>query len=242
MQTKNITNVGKIKLNSFRPLCKNAIGFRAITEKGLAPFIDSSCRREPDLEHSFPSISALCRQSIFAPHLRKGDVVVYITVKNDYPNADVKEEHHRLVAVLQVKEVFETHKLGANWYYENNLTVPSNCMIENNPPKLFDETAGNYEKVTDIAKFLSKPIEVQTKIGERRIELWDRNYQDKANKWGVFIVTEPIFVELNDSPIILEQDWINLLGKVPNTRNPNNIKKEKLIELCLIAGINLTVT
>jgi hypothetical protein len=43
------------------------------------PFIDASCRREPDLESRYPSITALCREGHFAPHLHEGDVVAYMT-------------------------------------------------------------------------------------------------------------------------------------------------------------------
>ena len=69
-----------IKLNSFRPLCGTILGVEAISKYKFPPFIDASCRREPDFQNPFPSISALCRQGQFAPHLRKDDIVVYMTV------------------------------------------------------------------------------------------------------------------------------------------------------------------
>src|SRR5690242_3801853 len=83
-----------IRLNSFHPLCETGIGRRAIQTGNFPPFIDASWRREPDLEHDHPSITCLCRQEEFAPHLQPNDIVVYITVKGkwfeDY-------EHYRLI-------------------------------------------------------------------------------------------------------------------------------------------------
>jgi len=43
---------------TYRPLESTATGRRVKTDP---PFADGSCRREPDLESKFPSITALCR-------------------------------------------------------------------------------------------------------------------------------------------------------------------------------------
>ena len=48
-------------LNSYAPLVSTAAGRKAWELHELPPFIDGSIRREPDLEHEFPSISCLCR-------------------------------------------------------------------------------------------------------------------------------------------------------------------------------------
>jgi hypothetical protein len=45
--------------NSFRPLLNTREGRAAIERFGLPPFIDGSCRREPDFQSEFPSISGL---------------------------------------------------------------------------------------------------------------------------------------------------------------------------------------
>jgi hypothetical protein len=47
-------------LCSFRPLAASVVGQRAANQFGLPRFLDASCRREPDFESAFPSISALC--------------------------------------------------------------------------------------------------------------------------------------------------------------------------------------
>lgn len=95
-----------IRLSSFYPLCMSEIGMNAIEKYGYPPFIDSSCRREPDFENEYPSITVLCRQRKFAPILCQNDIVVYITVKGkwfkDYG-------HRRLIAILEVTEKKHSH-------------------------------------------------------------------------------------------------------------------------------------
>jgi hypothetical protein len=53
-------------------------GQNAIAQFSISTYVDASCRRETDLECEPPSISALCRGELFAPHLKEGDEVVYI--------------------------------------------------------------------------------------------------------------------------------------------------------------------
>jgi hypothetical protein len=48
-------------LATFRPFTYTAGGRRAVQEYGLPSFIDGTCRREPDVESSFPSVLAACR-------------------------------------------------------------------------------------------------------------------------------------------------------------------------------------
>jgi hypothetical protein len=53
--------MGAFYVTTYRPICATAEGRRAVDEHQLAPFIDASCRREPDFEAAYPTISALCR-------------------------------------------------------------------------------------------------------------------------------------------------------------------------------------
>jgi hypothetical protein len=78
-----ITNemTGRCFLATFHPLIRTSRGRKAVQEYRLPPFIDGSCRREPDFESPFPSITAICRAGNFAPRLRVDDQVVYLTVK-----------------------------------------------------------------------------------------------------------------------------------------------------------------
>ena len=89
-------------VNEFRPLAQTPVGQKAIDQHKLPPFIDASCRREPDLESAFPSITAICRGEYFAPLLRENDVIAYVTKDFVYPPKAASAR--RLVAVLQVKE------------------------------------------------------------------------------------------------------------------------------------------
>ena len=211
------------------------IGLRAVNDFDCPPFIDASCRREPDFESEFPSITALCRQEKFAPILFPNDIVVYITVKGKWLT---DYDHYRLISILVVTEKKESHLQGAAWYRSKNIPLPSNCMVDDNYPFEFHETAGNYEKKSDINKFLNYDIEKQKQIGKRRIEIWNGEYLNKSKKWGDFVITKPIFRELYNPPILTDEDMKKIFGKVPNTRNPNKIKKEELKELAKYADIN----
>ena len=164
-----INEIGTIRLNSYKPLCINEFGQIAVTKYGFPPFIDASCRREPDFENTFPSITALCRKGKFAPQLREKDIIVYITVQGKYQNAEIKESHNRLVSIVQIIKVCKNHQTAAEWYLNNNLPIPSNCMIEENPPKQFDQTAVAtfFKGKKDIHKFLDRPEDFQTKFGKK---------------------------------------------------------------------------
>jgi hypothetical protein len=83
-------------LATYRPLVKSRAGREAIRQHALLPFIDGSCRREPDFESRFPSIAAICRAGTFAPRLLVGDRIAYLTVKGKYVGA--REFGWRLVA------------------------------------------------------------------------------------------------------------------------------------------------
>ena len=118
-------------LVTYRPLLQTRLGRQAVKEHGLPRFIDGSCRREPDFESAYPSITALCRGSRFAPRLHPGDHVIYITTKGSYLGR--RERHWRLTSVLQVLHRFASHEQAASWYRERNLALPSNCMVAGNP-------------------------------------------------------------------------------------------------------------
>lgn len=228
-----------IRLNSFRPLCITDIGIRAIDKYNLPLFIDASCRREPDFENEYPSITSLCRQEKFAPHLYPNDIVVYITVKGkwfkDY-------DHYRLIAILNVIEKKKNHLEAASWYRaNNNQNIPSNCMIRSSPPYDYDKTAGNFSTKNEIERFLNHPKEKQELIGQRRVKIWNEDYLNKSKKWGDFVITKTIFKDLYDPPILTIEEMNRIFGKVPNTRNPNKISKEEFKELALYAGINYII-
>lgn len=229
-----------IRLNSYRPLCSTVIGLRAIEQYGYPPFIDASCRREPDFENPNPSITCLCRQELFAPNLYPNDIVIYMTVKGKW---FTDYEHHRLVAILAVRERKETHLEAKQRYIEKGLPIPSNCIVTNNPPFGFDSTAGKFEKIADMERYLAHPLDKKKIIGDRILKIWDNDYIEKSKKNGVFLITDPIFVELKNPPILTDQVLKGIFGKVPNTRNPNIIRERtQFKELVKLADINFIDT
>lgn len=213
-----------------------AIGMRAVTDYGFKPFIDASCRREPDFENDNPSITSLCRQEMFAPNLFPNDILVYITVKGKWLT---DFEHYRLISILEVIDRKDNHLQAASWYRTNSkYGIPSNCMVPDNPPHPFHETAGNYGKASDVKRYLGYSPDKQKIIGDRKVALWNDDYLAKSKKWGVFIITKPIFRELVDPPILTDEDMKKIFGKVPNTRNPNKMTKGQFKELAKYADIN----
>lgn len=234
-----LSGVGTIKLNSFRPLCWNEVGLEAITLHGHPPFIDASCRREPDFENPHPSISALCRGRAFAPHLKTGDVVVYMTVGGVF--SPYKQGHH-LVSILQVEHVHLTHINGCSWYASNGYPIPSNCLVPTNAPYGFDHTAGDFNNKKERMRYLSMPLSSKTRFGSLRVVSWDSRYLSRVTTWPCFVRTRSIYVELNRPPLITPSEFGKIFGRVPNTRIPNKITHSQLTQLAAIAGIDLKIT
>jgi len=225
----------RIYLVSYGTLNRTSFGQKAIEKHGFPPFIDSSCRREPDFESKYPSITALCRGVVFAPKLKVGDIAVYITKK--------MHGFNHLVAILQVIEKCSSHQIAASWYKNNNLPVPSNCLVKGNKPKKLDETGGNNcacsGDVKGIKEFLLLSSDQQIKIATKIITSWDSKYQQRANENSDFIITKPWYLEL-DQPIgISKDDFENIFNRVPVTRNPPKITFSQLQKLGKLA--NLTI-
>jgi hypothetical protein len=231
-----ISKAGIIKLNSFLPLCYTELGIEAIAKYNLPPFIDALCRREPDFDNPFPSITALCRQGQFAPHLKENDLVVYMTVGGHVK--PFKKGHH-LVAILQVEEVYSDHTLAKEAYLNAGLQIPSNCMVEDNLAVDFDKTAGNFKRKSQLKTFMSDTIQAQELEGQNRIKFWDKQYMKKSLIWKSFVKTKAIYVNTKNPPVIESDDFDFIFGKLPNTRSPKIINKEQLIGLAKIAGLDL---
>lgn len=238
MQDLFIPQYRNIKLNSFRPLCMNNLGHKAISTFGFPPFIDASCRREPDFQNPCPSISSLCRQGVFAPHLQLGDIVLYITVKGKYTVR--KEAHHRLVAVLQVENIFSNHAQGQIEYLSQGYETPSNCIVPGNYPYNFDQTAGDFKTKKELNGYLRKDANTQFLIGRRRLKHWDKKYSDKSLKWSCFVKTKILYMNLQDPKPIFVHNFNAIFNKMPNTRTPNKISSNQFTELLKLIDINVT--
>jgi len=217
---------GRSFLASYHPLVETRAGRMAIRDHGLPPFIDGSCRREPDFESSYPSISATCRAGKFAPRLQEGDRVAYLTVKRKYP--DALEPVRYLVAVLRVIKRFGSHIEAAAWYLQRGQPIPSNCFVDGNSPKEFHLTNG---KIPDEDRERLKGDVDPPKV----IRVWDRSYRSRITTWPVFLATEADLLDLNRPPC-LSDDQLRAIfgGKIPCTENPARIaarQMDRLVDL-----------
>ena len=213
---------GRCFLATYRPLVKTFSGRQAMRQHALPPFIDGSCRREPDFESPFPSITATCRSGNFAPRLRVGDRIAYMTVKGRYLGD--AESGWRLVAVLRIIQRFPSHAEAACWYAGQSQPLPSNCLVDGNPPKAFGFTNGD------------PPAEVKKRMIVREdfvrvIRLWDTTYRQRVDKWPVFLATKAEFIELYHPPQLHDADLVAIFTRIPGTLNPPEIPCEKLDRL-----------
>jgi hypothetical protein len=193
---------------------------------GLPPFVDGSCRREPDLQAAAPSISALCRRSKFAPRLCCGDRVAYITAKGRYAG----DVGWCLVALLKVEQRFESHAEAAKWYLSRGFDLPSNCIVPDNEPQTYDRTNRH------------PPYEVRARIPDpeaapkRTVCLWDATYARRARDCGVFLACRSDFLDLWHPPLLRHSDMMAFFNRIPGTQNPPKIARDEFERLATYAA------
>ena len=200
-------------LVSFHPLCSTPHGRRAVKAFRLPPFIDGSCRREPDLQATPASITALCRAGKFAPRLRVGDRIFYMTVKGTYGRV----KGRGLVAALEVIRVLPTHQTAARWYRSRGVGVPSNCMIRGNAPIPVPRTRGLPSNTDESWKLWSK-----SRSGPPTLAAWDQGYKERARDFPCFVVTRSLKPSAINNPRIASDEQINAAlrtDKVPGTQS-----------------------
>jgi len=173
----------KIYLNSFYPLCSTKHGIKAINKYGLQKYIDGSCRREPDLENELPCITGLCRPG-FAEKLNEEDIIIYVTNKKGVGS-------RKLISVLKVTKIFESHEVAADWYIAQNKCIPNNLMVDGNRPFDLNKT---HQKMGWDAWTKQK----------QTLDTWDKSYYDRANDKGKVALCEILYRELNN-PIQLDE-------------------------------------
>jgi hypothetical protein len=218
---------GRCFLATYRPLIKSLAGRQAVRQHALLPFIDGSCRREPDFESRFPSITAICRAGNFAPRLRVGDRIACLTGKGKYLGA--REMGWHLVAVLRVIQHFSSHDDAASWYALQNQPLPSNCFVDGNAPKPFEFTSG------EPPKKIKDRIAIESDFN-RAVRLWDMTYRQRVAKWPVFLATEAEFIELSHPRQLCEVQMRDIFsGRIPITQNPPKIACEQLERLIQVA-------
>lgn len=155
--------------NTYKPLCSTPEGLKAIEKYGYPRFVDHSIRREPDLQHEFPSITSICRGDKFAPRLNKNDVILYCTKKGKF--LGIEKPHWCVIALLKVIEKFDSHEEAANWYKNKGLKLPSNCIVPGNDPLPLDHSAGQI-------------VGCETK------------YIDRVHENSVFLICKKLYCEL----------------------------------------------
>lgn len=203
--------MGGFYLNSYAPLVVSVAGRRSAEEHRIDPFVDGSIRREPDLEHDFPGISCLCRGSQFAPRLRTGDIVAYITKVGRFGK---RNRHQRLTAILQVESTLPSHAAAADWYTERNLPLPSNCMVPDNISKPLDQSH---------RKFRGSRGLMETQIHRA----WDASYRISAKKRGTFVVCRKLWSNLSwSAPVFIRDDLFAAFGYPPGTQTPGELNVE----------------
>lgn len=204
-------------LVSYKPLVLTKTGREASTRYSLPPFIDGSIRREPDLEHSSPSITCICRVAHFAPRLRVGDIVVYYATKWKY---GAGEAHRRVTAILRVARLFDSHAAAAAWYHDRALPLPNNCLVRDNPPY---PVAQSHRHVKGAAAMDDVTL----------ARLWERKYQERAGDHGRFVVCERLWQDLSwEAPRLHDEHLLDVFGRMPITRIPKALPLDRLPALC----------
>lgn len=190
-----------IYLLLYSPLANSTYGRGVAARNGIPPYVDASCRREPDFELPSPFISGLCRPAFIAA-LAVGDVLVYITKKSA-----VHREGRRLVAVLQMSTVFGSHADAAIWYQGCGIRVPHSCIVPGNDPLPIHLT--NPKMTAGTAKFKDSKV-------------WDRAvYVPRARSCAKCFSTSALFLNLHSPPIVDDDFWIQRLGGDPGQRTQN---------------------
>lgn len=205
-------------LNSYDPLIGCSERTATIADRNIPPYVDRSCRREPDLESAFPSITALCRASLFVSRISKGDFIIYRTNKGKYEN--VRLRHWRIVALLEAIEVLASHDAAAEWYAQRRLPIPTNCMIRGNHPKPFEES---------FPRKSTPPVTT--------LRAWDGQYLKRARQCGIFVVCKPVFLDIRTPPVWTDADEDEVFRQRVGTRNPPAISMEQLQAIATRIGV-----
>ena len=230
----------RIYVATYHPLCLYE-GSPGLLDrvKGVPRYVDSSVRREPDLELPLPTISALCRLDLFAPKLIVGDKVIYLGVKRRYGQA--AEGLYPLTAVLEVSRLFASHEEAATWYEAQGMRRPYNTVCS---PHCWDTCSQQWDKEAWLANY------------DKRYQGWRTGKNDgkmvrEPNRVKCIISRTPRFLALqarssgSPPPLLSEMDLRMALvdrmrGKARlGTQNPctiSNREYENLVGLSKVAN------
>ena len=191
-------------LVTYTPLTADDAGTAAVKRFGHPPYADASCRRTPDLEATYPSISAVCRGRNFAPRLRVSDVVVYLSKKGRY-GTSAKKSFWRVVAVLRVRKTFDSHLQAATWYREAGRELPKNCVVAGNLPLPLSHTGETNGTL---------------KTKNLTYRKWVALYRKRARDVPAFVVCKALYLRLDTPPVLRTSQVKKHLGHNPETQTP----------------------
>ena len=199
----------KVYLTSFYPLCSTKKGKLAIkTYSELDPYIDGSCRREPDFENPFPCITGLCRPR-FAEKLEEHDIVIYVTNKKGVGS-------RKVVAVFKVIKKINDHKSAQDWYNERKITIPNDLMLDRTSPFPLDKT----HQIMGWNSWIDGP---------HNLENWENGYIKRADESKqVAVCSKEIFINLKEPIALSDKDWKKISNRALCTQNPPVLTKEEI--------------
>ena len=208
----------------------------------MPPFIDASIRREPDFEHSEPVITCLCRGGRFAPRLRVGDRVVYLTVKSAGPQ--------RLVAVLAVDRLFGSHDEAASWFRERGKPLPVNLLVPGNHAKPIEqsdraplESRSTKPAGCVVCQSDKRPRKWGNECGPSEHAQWDAAYHERMSENPCVAGCSVVYCNPHVSaPFVTDDDLRAVFGKVPQTRNPGRQDITLLPRLLERVGVDVRLS
>ncbi|MES0488442.1 MAG: hypothetical protein ABUK01_00515 [Leptospirales bacterium] len=201
-------------LNSYHPLCKTKKGRQAAKCCDYPLFVDGSIRREPDFENLNPAITNLCRPNKLIKRLEKGSLVVYMTtIFNSYK----QNKHWRLVAVLEVETIVDSHKDAEKWYLDHHKEDVSQNIICDSTEALSIESTSQI------------PNKHYLKNGKIDQNKWDKLYQNRARNYPKVAICNiwNNIMELSEPKTITRDDMIEIFDKQPGTQNPRKFKSDE---------------
>ncbi len=226
--------MASLYINSFHPLASTRVGVAASEAHGLAPFIDGSIRREPDFEHPAPAITCLCRANRFTPRLLAGDVVAYMTIKRRYRQP---LSHHRMVCILQVEDLYKSHREAADWYTSAGMELPNNLMVPGNKANPLSRSHQGHRPKNRACGTCGSPSKrggcsPKAGCGSSLHRDWDAGYKRRARMYGDVARCTILFLDLGwTAPKVTDELLTDVFGKVPATRNPGKLDLKLLPKL-----------
>lgn len=201
-----------VYITSYHPLGCTRAGRIASATFGLPPFIDGSCRREPDFQHPSPCITSLCRPK-FVVKLNIGDIIIYTTIMM----GGVKYS----VAVLEVIDKCSTHINAEAWYVTNGLPIPNNLIVTSTAPFPLNQTHQKHG-MGSVGHLPPHKI----------ISLWNGFYNRRSSLVpDVAICKHWKAASLHSPRAITRATFMGIFGRIPGTQNPLRLSPNEWISL-----------